>query len=62
MKDQEYLRSQCKRLKWEEEISYKEMAEHLDLKYNSFMNFICGYKNLGERSVKRLEEFIIDVT
>ena len=62
MKDQEYLREQCKRLKWEDDMTYKEMAEYIDMKYNSFMNFVRGYKDLGEQRAKRLEEFIIDVT
>ena len=63
MVNQEYLRNKCKKLRWEDDITYKEIAEDiLEMNYNSFMNFIRGYKNLGEKRAKRLEEYIIDMT
>ena len=43
--EQNYLREEVKRLKWQEGISYKYLAEELlDMKYNSFVNFVHGYK------------------
>ena len=46
--EQNYLREEVKRLKWQEGISYKYLAEELlDMKYNSFVNFVHGYKDLG---------------
>ena len=36
MKDQDFLREQVKKLKWQEDISYREIAEDLlCMKYNS---------------------------
>ena len=59
---QEFLRKECKRLKWEEEITYKEIAEDLlDMNYNAFINFLHGYKNLGEERVKILEDYIVNM-
>lgn len=50
---QDKLRDKAKELKWKKGINYKELAEMLDMKYNSFVNFIHGYKDLGyERAVK----------
>ena len=44
--EQKYLREQVKRLKWQEGISYKYLAEELlNMKYNSFVNFVHGYKD-----------------
>lgn len=62
MKDeQNYLREETKRLKWKEGISYKYLAEELlGMKYNSFINFVHGYKDLGYARVKLLKEYIED--
>ena len=57
--EQEYLRDQVKRLKWKEGISFKCIAEELlGMKYNSFINFVHGYKKLGNKRVKILKEYI----
>lgn len=63
MKDeQNYLREQVKRLKWQEDISYKVIAEDLlNMKYNSFINFLHGYKDLGYDRVQILKEYIQDM-
>lgn len=59
MKLQDYLRKEVRRLKWEEEISYKVLAEDLlDMKYNSFINWLHKYKNLSEKKIKILKDFI----
>lgn len=57
--EQEYLREQVRKLKWQENISYKEIAEELlNMNYNSFMNYLHGYKNLGSTRVKILKDYI----
>lgn len=63
MKDeQNYLREQVKRIKWQENISYKTIAEDLlEMNYNSFINFLHGYKDLGYERVKILKSFINDM-
>lgn len=59
MKEQEILREQVKMLKWKENISYKEIAvDLLGMKYNSFINWLHGYTNLGSERMKILREYI----
>ena len=56
---QNYLRNEVKRLKWEKNINYKTIAEDLlKMNYNSFINWIHNYKNLGIKKAKILKEFI----
>ena len=58
-KEQIYLREQVKKLKWKEDINYKTIAEDLlDMNYNSFINFLHGYKDLGEERCNILKEYI----
>lgn len=60
--NQDFLRMQCKKIKWEDDISYKVIAEDiLHMNYNAFMNFIHGYKELGEQRARVLEAFISDM-
>ena len=60
--EQNYLREEVKRLKWQEGISYKYLAEELlDMKYNSFVNFVNGYKDLGYTRTKILKGYIEDM-
>ena len=62
MVSQEYLREQVKRLKWEEDISYKTIAEELlNMNYHSFINFMKGYKNLGYERSRMLKNYIDDI-
>lgn len=59
MNIQNYLRAEVRRLKWEEEISYKVIAQDLlDMKYNSFINWLHGYKNLSSKKINILKDFI----
>lgn len=59
---QAILRSEVKRIKWEEEISYKIIAEELlNMKYNSFINWLHGYKKLSQQKTKILYDFINDM-
>ena len=63
MSKQNILREEVRRLKWEEEISYKTIAEDLlSMKYNSFINWLHGYKELGSEKVNILTDFISDYT
>ena len=60
--EQNYLREEVKRLKWQEGISYKYLAEELlDMKYNSFVNFVHGYKDLGYTRTRILKGYIEDI-
>ena len=62
MREQEYLREQVKRIKWQEGITYKTIAEELlGMNYHSFMNFVHGYKELGYERRKILEAYICDM-
>lgn len=56
---QEELRKRCKFLKWEEGVSYSEMAEAIGMKKTSFYNFINGNKaRLSRQKVINLIGFI----
>ena len=56
---QEELRKEVKLIKALEDISYKTIAEDLlDMKYNSFINWLHGYYCLGYSRSKLLREFI----
>ena len=44
----EYLRKECKLLKAIQGISYKEIAEYLEIKQDSFYCWIKGYYDLGK--------------
>lgn len=58
MKEQDKLRDKVKELKWKDNVSYKELAVLLDMKYNSFMNFVHGYKRLGYARAMELERIV----
>lgn len=54
----EFLRKECKLLKAMQGISYKEIAEYLELKQDSFYSWIKGYYDLGENKQRQLKEII----
>lgn len=59
VKSQEYLREEVRKLKWEEDISYKTIAEDLlEMNYNAFINWLRGYKNLSRKKVEQLKDYI----
>lgn len=59
MNIQNYLRKEVKRLKWEEDIKYKTIAEELlEMNYNAFINWLRGDKNLSREKIKILEDYI----
>ena len=59
MNNQNYYRKEVRRLKWEEDIKYKTIAEDLlNMKYNSFINWLHYYTNLSEEKINILKDFI----
>ena len=44
----EMLRKKCKELKAFQDIPYTEIAAYLEIKKNSFYNWLKGYYNLSE--------------
>ena len=54
----EELRERVKLLKALQNISYKEMAEYLEIKQDSFYCWLKGYYDLGSKKQKRLNEII----
>lgn len=62
MNIQVILRNEVKRIKWEDDISYKVVAEELlNMNYHSFINWLHGYKNLSKEKIKKLSDFINDM-
>ena len=59
MIDQEFLRTQTKRLKWEYDIDYKEISlELLGMDYQAFINWVNGRCKLGRQKAILLQEYI----
>lgn len=54
----EALRKQVKELKVYQNITYKELAEYLEIQRNSFYNWLKGYYNLGDEKQKQLQDII----
>ena len=54
----DYLRKQCKLLKALQGVSYKELAENLEIKTDSFYCWLKGYYNFGYEKQDRLQEII----
>lgn len=52
------LRREVKELKLFQNIQYKEIAEHLEIKLSSFYNFMNKQYNLSAEKQKRLREII----
>lgn len=56
---QDNLRKEVRKLKWEEGINYKIIAEDLlEMKYNSFINWLHKYKDLSNKRINILKDFI----
>lgn len=61
IEQQNFLREQIKKTKWEEDITYKTISEDLlEMNYNAFINWLRGYKNLGKEKIIILKNFIDD--
>lgn len=57
--NQEELRKECRFLKWDKGISFKEMAKATNMSEYSFYNFISGRKaNLSHKAIYKLTNFI----
>ena len=57
--EQDFLRENVKRLKWQENISYKQIAEDLlSMNYNSFINWLHCYADLGSEKAALLKDYI----
>ena len=52
------LRTEVKLLKALQGISYKEVAEYLEIKENSLYCWLKGYYDLGKKKLKKLEYVI----
>lgn len=52
------LRKEVKLLKAFQGVSYKELAELLEIRTDSFYNWLCGYYNFGEERQERLLDII----
>ena len=59
---QEKLRKQVKLLKALQNISYKEISEHLEINKNSFYNWLKGYYNFSRAKEQRLIEILSLIT
>lgn len=55
------LRIQVKELKCYQDITYKEIAELLEIKQSSFLNFLHNQYDLGIQKQERLQEIINDL-
>ena len=54
----ENLRKQVKELKMFQDISYKEIAEYLQISRNGFYNWLKGYYNLSDKKQEELKQII----
>ena len=52
------LRKECKMLKALQGISYKELAEYIELKPNSFYSWLKGEYELSSQKERQLNEII----
>lgn len=55
------LRKECKMLKALQGISYKEMAEYLELKPSSFYSWLKGEYELSNRREAELREILTNL-
>ena len=55
---QENLRKQVKLLKALQNVSYVSIEEDLEIKKNSFYNWLKGYYDLSQEKTQRLQEII----
>ena len=55
------LRLQVRELKCYQGITYKEVAELLEIKHSSLINFLNNQYDLGKEKQERLQEIINDL-
>lgn len=54
----DYLRNECKYLKCFQGISYKELAEYLEIRQDSFYSWLKGYYCFGIERQQKLKGII----
>ena len=54
----DFLRNQVKMLKVLQGVKYKEIAEYLEIRQDSFYNWLKGYYELGDEKQRRLLDVI----
>lgn len=54
----DFLRKECKLLKALQGVSYKELAENLEIKTDSFYCWLKGYYNFSFERQQRLKEIV----
>lgn len=57
----ETLRTECKVLKALQNVSYKEFAEYLEIKQQSFYNWLKGEYDLCQEKQQKLFEIITNL-
>lgn len=59
MIDQDYLRNCVKKLKWNNDICFKEISgELLGISYHSFINWKRGEYDLSEEKARELLDYV----
>ena len=54
----DFLRNECKTLKAFQDVSYKELAEYLEIRHNSFYAWLNGQYDFGTERQTKLKEII----
>ncbi|MDY5468761.1 MAG: hypothetical protein SPG25_06255 [Eubacteriales bacterium] len=54
----DFLRNECKYLKCYQGISYKEIAEYLEIRQDSFYSWLKGYYSFSIERQQKLKEII----
>lgn len=57
----DFLRKQVKLLHAIQGIKYKEVAEYLEIPYNSFLNWLYKYYNFGDEKLSLLKDILSDL-
>lgn len=54
----DFLRKECKMLKALQGVSYKELAEYIEIRQDSFYSWLRGYYNLKPEKQQQLYQII----
>lgn len=57
----EYLRKQVKLLKAVQDVTYKEIAEYLEIRIDSMYSWLSGYYDFGQKKQERLLDIIANL-
>ena len=59
---QNYLRKEAKLAKaCNDDITYKDFADYLEIEYRSFLNWLSGAYNLSNGKAQKLHDLVIDL-